>query len=142
MEELFAMSDILLFNSAHEGFGVPLIEAMACGAVPIATAIPNHIEILGRTGYCGMLLEPRVSVGKVNDDRQELKVASSDQLYDTIKWLLDNPGEMTLMGIRGAQVVREKYDLTDICVKWLSLYDSMTKDYDMDKGAVERLNIE
>ena len=141
MEELFAMTDILLFNSAHEGFGVPLIEAMACEAVPIATAIPNHIEILGRTGLCGMLIDPTLKVGTVNDDRV-LKVATSDNLYDTCKWLLENPDEMKIMGERGVEIVKEKYELTNICLKWLALYDSMLQGHDMDKAMVERLKIE
>jgi glycosyltransferase involved in cell wall biosynthesis len=136
MEELFAMTDILIFNSAHEGFGVPLIEAMACKAIPLTTAIPNHIEIVGRTGLAGMLLEPKVQVGEVNDGRK-LAVASSDQLYGACKWLLENPDEVSIMGERGSQIVNDRYDLTKIAVQWLQLYDSF--DIDMDKKILERI---
>jgi glycosyltransferase involved in cell wall biosynthesis len=136
MEELFAMTDILIFNSAHEGFGVPLIEAMACKAIPVTTALPNHVEIVGRTGLAGMLLEPRVQVGEVNDGRK-LSVASSDQLYGAVKWLLENPEEVSIMGERGCQIVNERYDLTKIVVQWLQLYDSL--DTDMDKKILERI---
>jgi glycosyltransferase involved in cell wall biosynthesis len=140
MEELFGMTDILLFNSAHEGFGVPLIEAMSSSAVPVATSIPNHIEILKRNGHCGMLLDPKVKVGTVNNNR-ELSVASSDQLYTACKWLLDNPDEARVMGERGVELVKEKYDLTDIAAQWLSLYDSMLDGYEMETAMAERLKL-
>jgi glycosyltransferase involved in cell wall biosynthesis len=136
MEELFAMTDILLFNSAHEGFGMPLIEAMACQAIPVTTAIPNHVEIVGRTGLAGMLLETRVPVGTVNDGRK-LAVASSDQLYGASKWLLENPDEMKVMGEHGAEIVKEKYDLTKVAIQWFQLYDSL--DLDMDQRMLKRI---
>lgn len=138
MEELFSMSDILLSNSAHEGFNVPLIEGMACGAVPITTSIPNHIEIMGATGQNGILLDPRHGVGLVNDGR-ELRVANSDQLYGACKWLLENPDEMRVMGNRGIEHVRKNYDLTQQCIKWLSLYDSILEDKSLDDLMAEKI---
>ena len=137
MEELFAMTDILVFNSAHEGFGVPLIEAMASSAVPVATAIPNHIEIIEKNTVNGMLLEPRVTVGTVNDGRT-LQVASSDQIDGVLQWLLENPDEMKVMGARGEAMVRERYDLTKISIHWLSLYDSLTTK-SMEQRMLDRL---
>jgi hypothetical protein len=46
------------------------------------------------------------------------------------------------MGERGVEIVKEKYELTSICLKWLALYDSMLQGHDMDKAMVERLKIE
>lgn len=137
MEELFAMTDILVCNSAHEGFSVPLIEAMASSAVPVATAIPNHIEIIEKNTINGLLLEPRVTVGKVNDGRT-LQIASSDQLDGALQWLLENPDEMKIMGARGQAMVKERYDLTKIASRWLSLYDSLTAK-SMEERTLERL---
>ena len=48
---IYSMSKILLFPSFYEGFGLPLIEAMKCGTVVVASdrgAIP---EILGDAGF-------------------------------------------------------------------------------------------
>ena len=138
MEELYAMTDILIFNSAHEGFGVPLIEAQAVGAVPITTAISNHVEILGSTGQRGLLLSPEVKVGVVNDGT-ELKVASSDLLYGAVGWLLDNPEERMVMGRNGVLNVRTRFKLSDVAQKWLDLYDGMLAGHDMDTAMKERL---
>ena len=44
MPAVYSMADLLAFPSLHEGFGVPLLEAMACG-IPIvasnAAALPE-----------------------------------------------------------------------------------------------------
>jgi len=132
MEELYAMTDVLIANSAHEGFNLPLIESQAVGAIPITTAIPNHVEILGRTGYCGILVEPRVRVGEVNDGR-ELMVAESDQLYGAVKWVLENPAECAVMGQHGIENVKKRFDLSKIAPSWLQLYDSLLSD-DMNEN--------
>ena len=138
MEELFSMTDILLSNSGHEGFNVPLVEAMSSGAVPITTSLVNHVEILGLP-QCGLLIAPTVKVGTVNDGT-EVKVAKSEALYGAIKWLLENREEMEAMSVRGRARAVANYDLTKICGRWLELYDSLIpKDYSMDMEMKRRV---
>ena len=53
---IYAQCDLWLFTSAHEGFGLPLLEAMACRTPVLATragAAPDLID-----GSNGTLLEP------------------------------------------------------------------------------------
>jgi glycosyltransferase involved in cell wall biosynthesis len=45
--ELYQHCTALIFPSLWEGFGIPPLEAMACGRPVIASAIPVHREILG-----------------------------------------------------------------------------------------------
>ena len=50
---LYAASDVYLFGSRSEGFGLPVLEAMACGCPVVATragCAPDVIED-GKTGY-------------------------------------------------------------------------------------------
>ncbi len=50
LRSLYAISDLLLFPSLHEGFGIPLLEAGA-SRLPIAsTDIPPLLEVIGRDG--------------------------------------------------------------------------------------------
>lgn len=48
---LYSMSKILLFPSYYEGFGLPLIEAMACGSVVVASDRGSIPEIVGNAGF-------------------------------------------------------------------------------------------
>jgi glycosyltransferase involved in cell wall biosynthesis len=51
--ELYRQSLAVLVTSAAEGFGLPVIEALACGAVAIASDIPVLQEVGGEAGiYC------------------------------------------------------------------------------------------
>ena len=50
LASLYAHSVALLHPSLHEGFGIPLLEAMDCGTIPIATASTSVPEVLGDAG--------------------------------------------------------------------------------------------
>jgi len=126
-------------NSGHEGFGVPLIEAQAVKAIPITTAINNHVEILGMNGDAGLLVEPKQKIGVVNDGTP-IRVATSEQLIGPLRWLHDNPDEMRIMGERGRRNVEERFDLTNIAAQWLQLYDTLVPEgYDMNTAMTERI---
>lgn len=146
MEELWAMTDICIFNSGHEGFGVPLIEAQAVGAVPIVTALPNHVEICGNTGETSILLDAKKKVGVVNKEYDgigtDIKIADHNQIYGAIQWLLENPGEAKVMGQRGIKNVKDRFELTNICNEWLKLYDELVpENYNMDQIMREKISV-
>ncbi len=71
--ELFAASTMLVLPSMSEGFGLPVVEAMACG-VPVAASNRNSIpEVLGDSG---LLFDPTSiddiakSISRVLEDRE------------------------------------------------------------------------
>lgn len=54
MENLYNSADYFVLGSHYEGSGFALAEAMACGAVPIVTAIPSFLAMTdnGNVGAC------------------------------------------------------------------------------------------
>lgn len=48
---LFTLADIFLFPSLYEGFGLPALEAMACGTPVIGSRVGSIPEVLGESGF-------------------------------------------------------------------------------------------
>lgn len=51
-------SDILLMPSRSEGFGIVMLEAMACGCVPIVSRLEGITDTVIRDGETGFLIPP------------------------------------------------------------------------------------
>ncbi|HAW59524.1 MAG TPA: hypothetical protein DCX03_11040 [Bacteroidales bacterium] len=48
--KLYNVSDLFVFPSLHEGFGLPVLEAMACGCPVIASNTTSLPEVVGNAG--------------------------------------------------------------------------------------------
>ena len=57
LKDWFSAADIFISGSHMEGSGFALLEAMACGCIPVVTAIPSFITMTGK-GLWGFLYEP------------------------------------------------------------------------------------
>jgi glycosyltransferase involved in cell wall biosynthesis len=50
LRALYSACAVFVFPSRYEGYGIPLLEAMACGAPIVASEIPTNRELLGDAG--------------------------------------------------------------------------------------------
>lgn len=73
---LYAAADAVAYPSRYEGFGLPPIEAMACGAAVVATKVGALPELVGDT-------LDLVTVGDADGLRQALSAAVGDPAHQS-----------------------------------------------------------
>ncbi len=73
LAEFYQHASVFVFPSLYEGFGLPVLEAMACGCPVITSNTSSLPEVVGGAG---MLVNPR--------DREELIEAMTKVLTDTV----------------------------------------------------------
>ncbi len=49
---IYGMSDMLVYPSLHEGFGLPPLEAMACGCPVVTSKVSSLPEVVGDAALC------------------------------------------------------------------------------------------
>ncbi|MDP2815694.1 MAG: glycosyltransferase family 1 protein [Rectinemataceae bacterium] len=55
LSRFYNEAEAFIYPSLYEGFGIPLLEAMACGCPVIASRIPSTVEV---AGDCPLYVEP------------------------------------------------------------------------------------
>jgi glycosyltransferase involved in cell wall biosynthesis len=79
MPLFYAGAQVFLFPTLYEGFGLPPVEAMACGAPVIASDAPAMPEVLGDAAILEPLQSPEGYA------RAILRVLADDQLRGTMR---------------------------------------------------------
>ena len=86
-------------------FALPLIEALACGTVPIATNLFAHPEII-EDGVTGFLVPPNNPVA----------------LRERIQQVLDDPFEAREIAERGREMVLQRFTWDAVARRCLKAY--------------------
>jgi glycosyltransferase involved in cell wall biosynthesis len=82
LAKLYRCSVAFVYPSLYEGFGIPPLEAMACGAVVVAA---NSSSIPGVVGDAGILFEPK----------------AVEDLADILLELVDSPSQRDRLIVKG-----------------------------------------
>jgi glycosyltransferase involved in cell wall biosynthesis len=56
LPELYNLADVFVYPSLYEGFGLPVLEAMACGVPVVTSNVSSMPEVVGEAG---LLVDPR-----------------------------------------------------------------------------------
>jgi glycosyltransferase involved in cell wall biosynthesis len=88
LARLYSMADVLLYPTLHEGFGLVVLEAMACGTPVIAFEEPAVREVAG-------------------DAAIFVKLTSLREVAETVDWVLNNDDLLKEMSEKGLNRARE-----------------------------------
>ncbi|NOX33902.1 MAG: glycosyltransferase family 4 protein [Deltaproteobacteria bacterium] len=99
---LFNLCDLFVYPSWYEGFGMPALEAMSCGAVPVVSDCSSLPEVV-QDG--GAFFDPN----------------SSDDLASTILSLLNDQQRLIALKKRASEISKQ-YQWPDIAQRVINIY--------------------
>jgi glycosyltransferase involved in cell wall biosynthesis len=99
---------LLVTSSVHEGFGLPLAEAMSCGAPVLGTEIGAYREIVEH-GDSGWLVPP----------------SDPEALADAIRMLWNDPGLRQRLGEGGRKRILAKFNWRKAAQETLAVYEEI-----------------
>lgn len=110
--KIYDGSDMFVFTSDNEGFGVPMVEAMSCGMVCIVSDKPPMNEII-RNNVTGFCLPLRKGIEK---KYHGYKFSHPEDIAAKIIYLIDNPQQLRLMGENARELAIKEYSI-DNCIE-------------------------
>jgi len=87
LPELYARADCFLYASLSEGFGLPPLEAMACGTPVVTSAVTSMPEVCGDAAF---LVEP----------------TESERIFEAVRRVLTEPDIAEELRVRGLTQAR------------------------------------
>lgn len=113
IEREMAAASMLVFPSLFEGFGMVLVEAMACGVPCVAFGCPCGPRDIITHGQDGLLVLPR----------------NIPALADALLSLIDDPAERRRLGANAREKARA-FSLEAVAGQWMELFCSLTQSTD------------
>jgi glycosyltransferase involved in cell wall biosynthesis len=101
-------SDLFVFPTEYEGFGLSLVEAMACG-LPVITSGVGGILSIVTDGIDGILVEPR----------------DSGALFHEIMRVLGDPELAERLGERAAGTALGRYSMKSVAAQHFELFSDL-----------------
>jgi len=106
LKQLFAHAYTYVHPSESEGLSITILEAMSYGNCVLISDIPENMETIDHSGYS-------FHSGNITD------------LAKKMKYLLDNPNEVSKKGVRGKKFIKENFNWDKIVESTINLYRSI-----------------
>jgi glycosyltransferase involved in cell wall biosynthesis len=110
VDEYLKASDVFVFPTEDEAFGISMIEAMACGLPAIATSVGGLKDIVS-PGENGILIE----------------VGSFDQLKQALVTVMSDLPKAQALGKAALSTVQERYTRSAVAQKYVELLTKIAK---------------
>jgi glycosyltransferase involved in cell wall biosynthesis len=105
--EVLGEADVYLFPSRYEGFGISLVEAMASGCVPVASAIRGVTDGIVQHATTGFLFP----------------IGNCSRAAEHIMYLAQHPERRREMSAAGRGVVRRRFSTAVVAEEYVALMD-------------------
>lgn len=109
VHEYLQASDVFVFPSEREAFGIALIEAMACGLPVISTPVGGVKDIF-QHGQDGLVVQP----------------GDFQQLDDALDLLITNRAPLASLGQAARRTVQERYSVETVTQKHVALFKHLS----------------
>lgn len=105
VEALMHEADVFVFPSLHEGFGLALVEAMACGLPVIATEAVKSNDLIedGKSGFL-------------------VPVKDAEAIAEKVKQILDDSDLASTMGQAGCERIKTLFSSRKMAARYMELY--------------------
>jgi len=107
VKETFHKYDIVILPSYKEGHPIALLEAMACGLIPIVSRIEGSTDMVVKSDFNGYLCEP----GNTEEFATALLLAMKGDCH-------------LVMSKEARRTIEKKYSVEDMVESYLRLFDS------------------
>lgn len=127
MAEIYQASDVYISASSGEGFGMPLVEAMACGIPVIATNYTTTQELIldGPIPPRGFGVNPAaIWTSSFNVDHA---IWDMDDALEKIEEIYNNKNLRMEMGLAGQRFVEENCIWDDLITQWEAVFEKAKK---------------
>jgi glycosyltransferase involved in cell wall biosynthesis len=139
MNEIYNIMDVFLLTTSGEGFGIPIIEAMAAGIPCLVTDYTTSRELIS-TYNSGLVID---LIGTNNDENPavheneilegtitgswavERGMSSNKDTASKLLYLYQNPQIIKQMGINGRNAVLNVYDWKVVGKQWIDTIRGM-----------------
>jgi len=136
LRDIYNLFDVLVCPSMSEGFGLPVLEAMACGVPVIATDCGPLRELMGDRGEL-IRVKHWLTVGPHNVD---MALADVDHLVELLEKLYRDPDLRAEYGRRGRQFAETM--TWDRCAEqWAALLEEVVADGPAARCSAARVSL-
>ncbi len=125
MNELYNVMDVFFLSTSGEGFGVPIIEAMACEVPVAATDYTTTPELLVEDGECGISI--KLSSELTGSWNVERGIMDDDDAVKVLQTLKDDPELRKKFGKEGRVKVNKYYNWAKVGKDWNKLLTNLIK---------------
>ena len=139
MAELFNSFDVLLNPSKREGFGLPILEAMACGVPVIAVKSSAMTELVQpTTGWLIDVVEDTIFYPTWVDTLQYHHMPSIKSCLERLEQAYESwkTGELEKLRRKCIEFAKQ-YDWTNIIPMWVDLIEEVREEIEMFRGCFE-----